>query len=198
MKDFIIQPPPAGKTTCSLLAQYYRPGDGRGKKRYLGSVNLSRNPHELPRGLKLRPGVELTERQLEQVRVFLLRHGTFGQLPVLPAEVMDAVRTSVRAEIERDIQSRQPAEPEAAVAALQAAAGFLAQESGRLRDIGVRLSPGMLNSLATEPKARSTEMDNLKVRANRIRRSFQQLEAALKAAGLMKSIRRTSRRKSAA
>lgn len=197
MKDFIVQAPPKGTTTCSLLQPYYRPGDGRGKYRYLGSVNLARNPWTLPAGINLAKGFELTEEQLEEVRTFLIQHGTYGQLPVLPAEDMERIRGSVRRELEAEMRSRQPPALDGGVFALDVATAFVTQESHRLREAGVRLSPGMLNSLATEAKGAPSELDLVKVRANRIREAYQRFESALKSSGLMKSVKRAAAAKRA-
>ena len=190
MKDFIVQAPPKGSTTCSLLQPYYRQGDGRGKYRYLGSVNLARNPWALPQGINLAKGFELTEEQLEEVRDFLIRHGTYDQLPVLPAEDMERIRASVRREFEAEMCSLQPPALDGSVLALDVATAFVSNESHRLRQAGVRLSPGMLNSLATEAKGTPTELDQVKVRVNRIREAYQRFESTLKLAGLMKTVKR--------
>jgi hypothetical protein len=196
MRDFLIAKPPEGKTTCSLLLQHYTPGDGRGKKTYIGSVNLAVNPAELPAGINLNPGVVLDDWQLAQVKAFLTRHGTYGQPPKMKPEVLERVRAIVRAEVEQEMKARKPGQFEGAVKALDEAAQFLSAEASRLRGAGVRLSPGMLGTVACEPKSGATELDLLKVKANRVRFAFQQFENALKGASLMKSVTRAEKKKS--
>lgn len=197
MKPFLISKPPKGGTTCPLHAQYYQSGHGRGQKTYLGSVNISADPADLPSCINLRPGVVLDDWQVDEVRVFLLRYGTFREPPKLKPEVLARVRTQVRDEVERELQAKRPMPLEAAVLALTAAGDFVAREAAHLRAAGVKLSAGMVSSLMDEVPADATALDALKVKSNQVRAAVRAFEAALKSAALMKTVARgtTKRRR---
>jgi hypothetical protein len=188
MRSFLIKPPAKGKTTCSLVRQYYDAVDHRTKTQYLGSVNLATDPDNLPEGLRLGLNVELDDFQLMEVRWWLERHGTYGHMPSLPPGVEEKLHASIRAQVERELCAALPPVPERAVKALVEAGRYIDNETTRLIGAGVKLSKGMLNSIGTDTGLCYTELDLLKVRANEIRAAFLEFQRALKDARLMKKV----------
>jgi hypothetical protein len=189
MKSFIIKAPAANKTTCSLVKQYYDKVARRTQTRYLGSFNVAVDPTVLPAGIRLRPGVELTSDQLEEIRVWLDLHGTFGQPPTLSAETLEQAYQYF-VEVLHDERLHHQSALDVVASILVNATLDLEQQAANLREKGVLLSPGMLRYTGTDSSRCCNDMDHLKVLCNQIRLVAMAFEDALKDAHLMKRITR--------
>lgn len=188
MRPFIIKSPPKGRSTCSMVHQFYDTGLKRTRTKYLGSFSVSLDPHRLPLGLKTRSDVSLSATELSCIEEWLARHGTFGQLPVMSPEQLQSLRERVRAEFLADPAFAPVSDIELAVRALAGAAEEVQGEATRLRAEGMRLSTGLLAFTGTDFGKCRNEMDRLKVRTNLVRSAYRRLETAMKNAGVMKRV----------
>ena len=116
--------------------------------------------------------------------------GTFGKPAKLKPGVREQLEAEARAKFEAELRAAHPGELEAAVAALDKAGAFVLQDAVRLRELGFCLSPGMLSSTALLPRDGATPLDVLKTQTNRVRAAAEAFEAALKRAGVMKTVTR--------
>jgi hypothetical protein len=190
MKEILIKNPAKGKTTCTLVRQYYDREARRTKTEYLGSFNQGIDPDELPNGIKLKMANVLSDYHLVEVKAWLRAHGTFGELPRLPAATEKRLRERTRAAVLSELAAGRRPELEATVEALDAASRYIATESDRLRRQGLCLSKGMLTSMQTDFATCKTDVDHLKIRTNQIRTAFVAFENTLKEYQLMKSVSR--------
>lgn len=188
MKPFVVKGPAVGKTTCSLISQFYDKATQRTKTTYRGSFNAKADPSLLPAGVSLRPGVKLCNEDWNEIRRWLSFHGTFGQPPVLSAEILEEARRQILDERFEEINRLEPQSAiDLAVSVLNEASIDIGRTVTSLRAQGVELTKGMLNYVGTDDARCRNDMDRLRVDVNRIRVAARDFEAALKAAGLMKS-----------
>lgn len=194
MKSFLIKAPAKGKTTCTLVRQYYDKASRRTKTQYLGSFNVALDPSILPTGVRLRPDVEIDAEQLAEVASWLKQNGTFGQTPMLSAAVLEQARRHLM-EVMHDerMQVHQQSDLELAASILNGAAMDIQHASAQLRLQGIELSSGMLIYTGTDMAKCINDMDRLKVQSNQIRAAATQFEEALKEAKLMKRLNKIAK-----
>jgi len=230
MKRFVIKPAP-GKTTVSLLTHQYlnrAEAAAQGRERgtqvvYLGSFSAHLNPHALDgverigvgddsTGVRVKSGVlvdgvpfELTAEDIQEIRAWLMEHGTWAQrerrlaeyreheaqrlegqrtqLAIeLRAELEASLRADIRAELERETTAARGHPIDEAVRAVQLAGVAVAEEAARLKAAGHRLSTRRAKT-RTADSAPVTRLLDL-TRALRTE-AFSRFEDACKAAGLM-------------
>lgn len=187
MKSFIIKAPAKGKTTCTLVRQYYDKVSRRTKTQYLGSFNMGIDRAKLPAGIRLRPEVELSEEQSAEIATWLLHNGTFGQQPMLSAETLELARQQLFGFMPADcFQHEEKAGLDVAVSALNWATFALKDTAAKLRQQGLELSSGLMTYTGTDNTKCRNDLDRLKVLGNKIRSAASHFEMALQEAKLMR------------
>lgn len=183
MKHFHIKAPRPGKTTCTLVHQFYDKESKRTKTRYLGSFNRQIDPANIPAGLRLRPSVELTDEEQHQVVSWLRIYGTFGQPASIPAEVM----AEARRRVQNELQWMTPVQKlEHAIETMQTAALSVEEACSSARDRGVKLSKGLICHIGTDEAICKNELDSIKIHSNRLRVAHDAFMSTLQSSGLVK------------
>lgn len=183
MKHFHIKAQRPGKSTCTLVHQFYDKESKRTKTRYLGSFNLQIDPANIPDGLRLRPGVELTDEERLQVVSWLRIYGTFGQPVAIPAEVM----AEARRRVQNELRWRTPVQKLMhAIETMHTAALSVEEASSSARDRGVKLSKGLICHIGTDESICQNELDSFKIHSNQLRAAHDAFLATLQSAGLVK------------
>lgn len=194
MKSFLIKAPARGKTTCTLVRQFYDKASRRTKTQYLGSFNVALDPSKLPEAVRLRPDVLLSLEQLTEISDWLKQFGTFWRPKKLPDEVLEQARQYLMEERHHElITGPEQSDFDVSASTLTGAALELQQSAEKLRSQGVELSPGMLNYTGIDASKCSNDLDRLKVYSNRIRAAAASFEEAMKEAKLMKRLNKAAK-----
>ncbi|MEY4757094.1 MAG: hypothetical protein RJA34_1992 [Pseudomonadota bacterium] len=194
MKSFIIKAPAKGKTTCTLVRQYYDKESRRTKTQYLGSFNMGIDRAKLPAGIHLRPDVELNEEQSAEIATWLLHNGTFGRQPLLSDEILELARNQLVDVMHEQFFHVEPqSDLDLASSVLHGAALELQHTAAKLRERGLELSPGLLTYTGIDSAKCLNDLDQLKVQSNKIRSAAIQFEEALKEAKLMKRLNKVAK-----
>ena len=189
MKSFVIKSPVQGKTTCALVRQFYCTDSQRTKTEYLGSFNTSVDPTTLPKGVNLRPQIQLESESLEEIRRWLTCNGTYGAPPVFTQALLDAARQQI---LREQTQQHQTA-LDSACHVLHAAALEVRTRAAGLRNDGMELSAGFLTYTGVDRTNCTNSMDRLKVDINCIRAAVTCFEKALQEARLLKRVNKLSK-----
>ncbi|TXH88491.1 MAG: hypothetical protein E6Q78_10555 [Rhodoferax sp.] len=183
MKSFVIKHPPKGRTTCSLVRQYYDRSTRRTATKYLGSFPISTNPSKLPSGVNLRPGVMLSQDEWHEIQRFLSRYSTFG----IPVPLTEEQLAQAWSQLRSEKEFREQSALDILASTVLEAAGELRSEVANLRAQGWTLSTGMLQFTGVKRVVEGTPLDQLKVRVNVIRQAFREFEETLGEVRLVKT-----------